>query len=152
MPQPPGRVHATSREGASPTARDGRVILFDGVCRLCNAWVRFILRFDRRRRFRLCSMQSGSGQQILRRLGLPTRDFQSLVYLEEGVVHQRSEAILRILAQLPPPWPLLCLFRLVPAFIRDGFYDRVARHRYRIFGRYDHCPLPDAGNRDRFLE
>ncbi len=152
MPQRQCRVHATSREEAPPAGWNERVILFDGVCRLCNFWVRFVLRFDRRRQFLLCSMQSASGQRLLRWLGLPTREFQSLVYLDNGVAHQRSEAVLRILGRLPPPWPLLRVFRLVPAGLRDWLYDRIARHRYRIFGRYDHCPLPDSGSRDRFLE
>lgn len=128
-----------------------RVVLFDGVCRLCNGWAKFLIRHDRERRFRLCSVQSAEGQAILQWFGLPTGHFDTMAYVEGAELFVRSTALLRILAQLPAPWRLLAGLRLIPRALRDWGYDRIALNRYRLFGRHDSCLLPSADHARRFL-
>lgn len=128
-----------------------RVVLFDGVCKLCNGWAQFLIRHDPEQRFRLCSVQSLEGQTILRWFGLPTEYFDTMAYVEGTELFVRSTAVLRILAQLPAPWRLLAWLRLIPRPLRDWCYDRIALNRYRLFGRYDSCLLPSADHARRFL-
>jgi predicted DCC family thiol-disulfide oxidoreductase YuxK len=132
------------------TASD-RVVFFDGVCRLCSAWARFLIRFDRSRVFKLATIQSPEGQAILRWLGLPTDSFQTMVLVEGNRHYLRSAAFIRVVARLPFPWPLLTVTWLVPAPIRDWLYDRVALNRYALFGRHDVCLLPNPDHESRFL-
>lgn len=128
-----------------------RVVLFDGVCKLCNGWAKFLIRQDRQRRFKLASVQSPQGQAILAFYGLPIDRFDTMAYVEGPQLHVRSDAVLRILAQLPRPWRWLRLLRCVPAGLRDWLYDRVALNRYRLFGRHASCLLPHPDHRERFL-
>lgn len=128
-----------------------RVVLFDGLCRLCNGWVRFLIRHDPQQRFRLASVQSVQGQALLAWSGLPSERFDTMAYLEDGQLLVRSDALLRIVAQLPGPWRLLALLRVLPRPVRDWCYDRIALNRYRLFGRYDSCLVPDPDHERRFL-
>lgn len=129
-----------------------KVILFDGVCRLCNGWVRFLLKYDTRATFKLCSVQSEEGKAILSHFGFPTETYDTLLLVEGGQVSTRSEAILRVLRQLPGPWRFFLVLRVIPRGLRDWCYDRIAAHRYRLFGRYDQCTVPPESSRKRFLE
>ena len=128
-----------------------RLVLFDGVCKLCNGWAKFLIRHDRQQLFRLASVQSAEGQAILQYFGLPLDRFDSMAYVEDGQLLVRSTAVLRILAQLSPPWRWLAWLRLCPEPLRDWCYDRIALNRYRLFGRYDSCLLPSADHAKRFL-
>jgi predicted DCC family thiol-disulfide oxidoreductase YuxK len=128
-----------------------RVVLFDGVCKLCNGWAKFLIRHDPELRFRLASVQSAEGQALLEWGGLPTDHFDSMALIENGQMLLRSDAVLRIVAQLPGAWRHLARLRLIPRPIRDWCYDRIALNRYRLFGRYDSCLLPNADHARRFL-
>ncbi|OHC34748.1 MAG: thiol-disulfide oxidoreductase [Pseudomonadales bacterium RIFCSPLOWO2_12_59_9] len=128
-----------------------RLVLFDGVCKLCNGWAKFLIRHDRQRLFRLASVQSAEGQAILQYFGLPLDRFDTMAYVEDGQMLVRSSAVLRILALLPQPWRWLARLRLCPEPLRDWCYDRIALNRYRLFGRYDSCLLPSADHAKRFL-
>lgn len=128
-----------------------RLVLFDGVCKLCNGWAKFLIRHDRQQLFRLASVQSAEGQAILQYFGLPLDRFDTMAYVEDGQLLVRSTAVLRILAQLSPPWRWLVWLRLCPEVLRDWCYDRIALNRYRLFGRYDRCLLPSADHAKRFL-
>lgn len=128
-----------------------RVVLFDGVCKLCNGWANFLIRHDRAQHFRLCSVQSEQGQALLAWFGLPTDHFDTMAYLEDGQLFVRSDAVLRILGQLPRPWRAPAVFRVLPRALRDWCYDRIALNRYRLFGRYDTCLLPSPDHAKRFL-
>lgn len=142
-----------SADNLPPFIQPGeRLVLFDGVCKLCNAWVKFLIRHDRQRRLRLASVQSAQGQAILAWFGLPTERFESMAYVEGGELFVRSTAVLRIVAQLPWPWRAFALLRLCPRPLRDWCYDRIALNRYRLFGRYDSCLLPDPDHERRFLQ
>ncbi|WP_250463983.1 thiol-disulfide oxidoreductase DCC family protein [Microbulbifer litoralis] len=133
-----------------------KIILFDSQCNLCNGWSRFVLERDRDAVFTLCRVQSPAGQQLLTRLGLPLDRYETVILLECRGDHceqyHRSEAALRIIARLPGPWRHLALLRIVPRPLRDWIYDRIARNRYRLFGRPAQCRLPDAAEEHRFLE
>ncbi len=128
-----------------------RIILFDGVCSLCNGWVRFILRFDRAQVFKLCAVQSSTGQDILAYFNYPTTEFNTMLYIENGKHFERSSALIRVIRLLPFPFKLLAITWLFPKPIRDWGYDLIARNRYRLFGRKDSCFLPDPRHNDRFL-
>ena len=128
-----------------------RVVLFDGVCKLCGAWARFLIRFDRHHVFKLASVQSEEGKAILQWLGMPTETFKTMVLVEGPRAFLQSTAFIRVMARLPFPWPLAAASWLIPAFIRNWLYDRVALNRYAIFGRHDVCVLPSPDHERRFL-
>nr|WP_313404186.1 thiol-disulfide oxidoreductase DCC family protein [Pseudomonas sp.] len=128
-----------------------RVVLFDGVCKLCNGWAKFLIRHDPARQFRLASVQSAQGQALLAWYGLPTDRFDTMALIDEAGLHVRSTALLRILSRLPQSWRALRLLRLVPRPLRDWCYDRIALNRYRLFGRHAVCLLPTADHAERFL-
>lgn len=125
------------------------VILFDGVCNLCNAWVDFVVRHDPEGRFRFAALQSEAAGDLLR--GAPPDLPDSIVLVEDGTVWVRSTAALRVARGLGLPWSLAWIFILVPRSVRDAVYDWVARNRYRWFGRRDTCRIPTPEERARFL-
>jgi predicted DCC family thiol-disulfide oxidoreductase YuxK len=127
------------------------VVLFDGVCNLCNGAVRFIIARDPGARYRFAALDSASAQAALQRAGVSGTLRDSIVLLDEKGVSTRSTAALRIARRLAPPWPLLYGFILVPRVLRDAVYDFVARNRYRWFGRQEVCMVPTPGLEDRFL-
>jgi predicted DCC family thiol-disulfide oxidoreductase YuxK len=131
---------------------DGPILLFDGVCNLCNAAVRFVIRFDAAARFQFAPLQSAVGQALLERHGLATADFDSVVLIEDGDYATKSTAALRVARQLDGPWPLLYPLIVLPERVRDRAYDVVADYRYRLFGRKDECPVPDPEIRERFAD
>jgi predicted DCC family thiol-disulfide oxidoreductase YuxK len=132
------------------------IILFDSQCNLCNGWSRFILKLDTRQHFTLCRAQSPAGQQLLKLVNQPLDNYQSMIYLERQAgqltAHYRSDAALRIVAQLPGHWQKLTLLRYIPCALRDAIYNLIARNRYRLFGKPPQCRLPDASEQQRFLE
>lgn len=138
---------------AEPGARGdgGAVVLFDGVCNLCNGSVQFIVRHDPAGRFRFASLQSREGQALLRRHGLDPADLFSVILVEGGRAYSRSDAALRIAGGLSGGWRAAGALRVVPRPLRDLVYGWVARNRYRWFGRQDACMIPTPELRGRFL-
>jgi predicted DCC family thiol-disulfide oxidoreductase YuxK len=135
-----------------PDFDDGRpIIVFDGHCVFCSGWVRFILKRDRRARFRFIAAQTPLGDALYRHYGLDTRDYETNMLLSRGRATVKSEATIRMLTGLGFPWSLAVLFRIIPLRLRDAVYAFVARHRFRIAGRRDSCYLPTAEERARFL-
>jgi predicted DCC family thiol-disulfide oxidoreductase YuxK len=128
-----------------------RIILFDGFCNLCSTWVRVLHRLDRKQVFQFAPLQSPEIQAMISRASPEPPAADSVLYLEKGDFYQKSEAVLRILGALSFPWNLFRIFMVIPRPIRDRIYDFVARHRYRWFGKKDHCLLPSASLKDRFL-
>lgn len=129
----------------------GDIIVFDGVCVLCSGWVRFLLRVDRRARYRFAAMQSRSGRELLAAHGLDPEDPASFLLVTPTRVWTNSDAIVRVLAGLGHVWRVAHVLRVIPAGLRDPLYRLLARSRYRVFGRRDTCLVPDAATRDRFL-
>lgn len=133
------------------------LLLYDGVCGLCDRFVRFVLAHDRGRRFRFAAMQSPVGRNLVSAFGRDPNRLDTVYVIVEyrsaaGRVLSRSAAALFVLGQLGWPWRLATVLRRVPAAPRDWLYDRVAAHRYRLFGRHASCPAPDPRHRDRFLD
>jgi len=147
-----GPADAGVDSGATATEIDGPVLLFDGVCNLCNGFVRFVIRFDEAGTFRFAPLQSDVGQALLDRHDLPTEEFDSVVLIEDGEYATKSTAALRVARRLDGPWPLAYPFVYLPEGLRDWVYDFVADNRYRVFGKKDACPVPDPEIRERFLD
>ena len=135
----------------SDVPADRALVLFDGVCNLCNGFVQFVLRRDPQGRVAFASLQSELGQTVLQALDLPTAQLGTVLLIEDGRVYQRSDVPLRLSRHLSGAWPLVCHLRLLPRFLRDRVYDFVARHRYRWFGKQDQCMLPRPEWRARFV-
>jgi len=132
-------------------SHDDKIIIFDGTCGLCHAWVRFIIRFDDTAIFRFASAQSEYGQTILERLNMQAVIFETMLYVEQGAVYTKSESFLKIVSHLPMPVRLLSCLNIFPGPLRDFVYDRIARNRYKLFGLRDMCLLTDGRYKDRFL-
>lgn len=145
-----------SASHAADTARGEHLILYDGVCGLCNRFCQFVLAHDARGVFEFASLQSETGRSFLERFGRdPTElDTFGLVanYRSSPALLIKSAAALAVIESLGVPWRWLRVFNIVPAGVRDWSYDRVARHRYRIFGRYDTCLIPSPQQKRRFID
>ena len=128
------------------------LILFDGVCNLCNAWVRFVIRRDPTGIFRFAAQQSPIGQTIIEEHLTGASQLSSVILIEDNAIYLESDAVLRILARLAPPWSWITFFRIVPRRVRDACYRFIAKHRYRWFGRTEVCQVPSADLRSRFIE
>lgn len=131
------------------------IILFDGVCNLCNASVQFVIERDPTAIFRFSALQSDFGRAILAKNGLYTEGslsaLNSIILLENDVVYDRSTAALRIAKRLSGGIQLMAVFLIVPKFMRDFFYKIIAKNRYRWFGKQESCWLPTKELKARFL-
>jgi predicted DCC family thiol-disulfide oxidoreductase YuxK len=139
------------------TTENAPVLLYDGVCGFCNKSVQTIIAHDRRGVMRFAALQSEFARSVVERHS-ELKNVDSLVLVErsqetdEERVHVRSAAALRVASYLGGFWKLLLAFKVVPAPIRDYFYDLFARHRYRLFGKHDACLLPPPEVRARFID
>ena len=130
--------------------------MYDGTCGLCNACVRLLLRIDKAGTLRFAPLQGATAQAILRGRGLPTEDFDSLIFVpdfpgEDGPHWTRTDGMLRVLAEIGGVWRVVSWLRVLPAWLRDPLYKLVARLRYRLFGEYRPRPLKKAEWAERFL-
>jgi predicted DCC family thiol-disulfide oxidoreductase YuxK len=133
------------------------IVLYDGVCGLCNRLNQFLLKRDTHDLFLFASLQSGLAASLLKRHGADPRDLDTvyvvLDYDQPGErLLARSDAILHLVTQLDGVWKWARVGRLLPKVLRDGIYKAVARNRYRVFGKHDSCMLPDPKHRHKFLE
>ena len=126
------------------------LIVFDGECVLCSGFFRFMLRHDRKNRFSFATAQSPLGQQIYQALGLPLVDFETNLVITGGTIFQRLDAFAAAMRALGSIWHLPALVRFLPRPIKDFAYHRIARNRYRLFGRYEACMIPTPELRARF--
>lgn len=129
----------------------GPIILFDAECILCSANAQFVLSNDRKKRFRLASMQGEVGSALYRRFGIDPTNPDSIIVVDGEHMLRDSDAVLSIYGGLGWPWKALTVFRLIPRAIRDPLYLLIARNRYRIFGKRESCWLPAPEYRDRLL-
>lgn len=137
----------------TPPLPEGPVLLFDGVCNLCDRTVNFILRHDRRGELLLAPLQSNAAERLLAGTPLRPADLRSLILVDHGRVWLRSRAVMEVGKRMGGPWKLLGLLgHLLPRPLRDALYDWVARNRYRWFGRRDSCRMATPAERERFLE
>jgi predicted DCC family thiol-disulfide oxidoreductase YuxK len=127
------------------------IVLFDGICNLCNGLVRFIIKRDRSGKFKFASLQSEVGQRWLMKFGLAKNEFESFVLIRDEKYFLKSAAALKMLVELGGIWKIFYVFILVPRPVRDFIYDRIAKSRYRIFGKRDVCMIPKPELQERFL-
>lgn len=128
---------------------DDDVILYDGVCVFCSRWVRFVVKRDVARRFRFTAIQSGYGTRMAQAFGINPDDPDTNAVIHGGVAYFKSDAALTVFSNLPG-W--VNVLRSVPKPLRDVVYSLVARNRYRIFGKYEECFVPDAELQARVME
>jgi predicted DCC family thiol-disulfide oxidoreductase YuxK len=128
------------------------VILFDGVCNLCNGFVQFVLKRDKNKTFQFASLQSKYGTDLSLHFNLPTVNFDTVVLYDGEKILTKSDAILKITSSLKGIWKATVVFMIVPRFIRNWVYRLVAKNRYKIFGKKDKCMVPDWDVKDRFLD
>lgn len=126
-----------------------KVILFDGICGLCNAWVDFVLRRDRANTFKFATLQGAFAQ---RRVPLAAESLDSVVLISGDRTFYKSSAALRILADLGGLWPLVSALLVIPPFLRNAIYDLIAANRYRLFGKRENCRVPTKEEKDSFLD
>jgi predicted DCC family thiol-disulfide oxidoreductase YuxK len=141
----------------SSEATGAHLVLYDGVCALCNGLVQFLLVHDRRRLFKFASLQSVRGRTVVAESGGNPDELNSFYVVKDyRTAHPqafvRSRAALFMVGQLGWPWKLLRVAGVLPTFVLDRAYDAIARSRYRVFGRYDQCLLPRPEFRDRFVD
>jgi len=127
------------------------IVIFDGMCVLCSGSATFVLRHDRRQRFRLLTAQSALGHALYVHYGLDPQDYKTMILIADGIAYFKSEAGIRIAESLGLPWSLAAACRILPRRLRDRLYGGIARNRYRIFGRRQHCYLASEADRARFL-
>lgn len=126
------------------------IILFDGVCNLCDGFVQRIIAADQKDFFRFASLQSEAGRSLL--VPYPDlKEMKSIVYFENGKVYTKANAALKISAHLGGSWKLLKLGYAIPNFLRNGIYDLIAKNRYKWFGKKDQCVVPTAELKAKFL-
>lgn len=129
------------------------VVLYDGVCNVCNESVQFILARDPSGYFRFAALQSEVGKQLLTPFGLRDMPLSTLVLIEDGRVYLKSTAVLRVARRLGALWPLLArLLTPIPRVLRDALYSALIKHRYRVFGKSEQCLVPTPALRERFLD
>ncbi|MFC6281264.1 MULTISPECIES: thiol-disulfide oxidoreductase DCC family protein [Polaromonas] len=128
------------------------IVVFDAQCLLCNGWVQFLLKHDRRGRFQFAAIQGDVGRRLLADAGLQVEGLQTLLLVDRGQSWQHTDAILRILHALGWPWRAAWAAWLVPAPLRNGLYRLIARNRYWLFGRSEYCLVPDSKVAKRFLD
>jgi predicted DCC family thiol-disulfide oxidoreductase YuxK len=127
------------------------VVLFDGVCNLCNGSVLFIIGRDPNAQFRFAALDSEAGRRLLQECGIRCTLPDSVALIERAIIYTRSSAALRIARRLRFPWPLVYALIVVPRPLRDAVYDLIAHHRYRWFGKRDACVVPTPELRSRFF-
>lgn len=128
-----------------------RVLLFDGVCGLCNAGIDFLVRIDRDQKLRYAPLQGDTAAALREEHPAIPKELESVVLVDDGVVYLKAKAVARVARYLPWPWKVAYALAVFPRWLTDPFYDLVARSRYRLFGKKDVCRIPEPHERALFL-
>ncbi|MEL6811775.1 MAG: thiol-disulfide oxidoreductase DCC family protein [Bacteroidota bacterium] len=131
--------------------RNHKIILFDGVCNLCNSSVIFVIKRDKKDVFRFSALQEGAGPRLVQKYGIDTRKTDSIILIENGKAYVKSTAALRIARNLGGAYPLLFGFMILPNFLRNWVYDFIARNRYKWYGKKESCMIPTPELKSKFL-
>ncbi|WP_039018996.1 thiol-disulfide oxidoreductase DCC family protein [Halocynthiibacter namhaensis] len=131
---------------------DNPIIVFDGECVLCSRFFHFVLKHDKSQQFRFIIAQSDLGEGLYQSLNLPTDDYETNLVIVRGQVFQKADAFAAVMRELGGPWRIFALILHVPHWLKNPLYSRIARNRYRIWGRHDQCMMPDDALRSRFLD
>ena len=127
------------------------MILFDGVCNLCNGAIQFIIRRDKKNIFRFASLQSDVARNMLTSAGLPSDKLDSIIVIKNNRVYRESDAAIEIAKEFSGAWKVLAGLRIFPRFLRDPAYRLIAANRYRLFGKKDVCMIPTPELKSKFL-
>jgi len=130
---------------------DKPILLFDGVCNLCNGFVQFVIKIDPQGKFRFASLQSDIGQELLTQHRLSPKSLNTVVMIDGSRAYTRSDVPLEAARKLGGFWTLFYVFKIIPRSLRDGIYNWIAQNRYRWFGKKDECWLPTPDLKERFL-
>lgn len=128
------------------------ILLFDGVCNLCNGFVQFVIKRDEKGLFRFTALQSEPGQELLATYQQERSNFSTVILIENGQVYTHSDVALIVAKRLGGLWSLFYIFKIIPRPVRDSIYNWVARNRYRWFGEKPQCMIPTPDIKSRFLE
>jgi len=129
-----------------------KIILFDGVCNLCNGAITFIIQRDKKDIFRYALLQSEIGKELAAKHHIDIDKVDSIILVTEDKAYAKSTAALRIAKHLSAGWPLLSAFLILPRFLRDAVYDFIARNRYKWFGKKEACMIPTPELKSKFLD
>ena len=128
------------------------LILFDGVCNFCNFWVNFALKRDRKKKLKFTTLQGETAKQLLLKYNINPTSLSSVILIDNGKAYTQSSAAIRICKYLNGGWKLFYGLMIIPKFIRDFFYNIIARNRYKWFGKKEECMMPAAELKERFLD
>ena len=128
-----------------------KIVLFDGVCNLCNHSVQFIIKHDAKKQFKFASLQSVIAKDLLKQHGIVDYELNSIVFIDGNRLYLQSTAALKIAKYLDGAWFLLPLLMIIPKFIRDAVYRFIAKHRYKWFGKQESCLIPTEEQKELFL-
>ena len=132
--------------------RDAPVILFDGVCNFCNYWVNFAIKRDPEKKLKFTTLQGETAKQVLPKYNINPTSLSSVIFIDNGNAYTQSSASIRICKYLNGGWKLFYGLMIIPKFIRDFFYNIIARNRYKWFGKKESCMVPTPELRERFLD
>lgn len=128
------------------------LIVFDGVCVLCNGFVQFVLRNDKAQTFQFLTAQSARGEALYAQLGLKHGDYDTNLVFIDGQLYEKLDAFLAVMRQLGWPWRIVLPLGYLPLPVKNWLYNRIARNRYLLFGKRDVCMVPSTAVRSRFLD
>lgn len=128
------------------------LLLFDGVCNLCNNAVQFVIKHDNSQSIYFASLQSETGKHYLQKARLPTKELKSLIFIDKGTIHTRSSGALQMSKYLNYPWKIAYVFILFPKPLRDLVYNLIAKNRYKWFGKKEECMIPTPSVKARFVD
>ncbi len=130
----------------------GLIIVFDGICNLCESSVNFVIRWDKKGQFKFAQAQSQIGIDLQNQYGINILDLETMILVKGEVAYTKSDAAIEIAKNLDGYWKMFSFIIVVPKSVRDWVYSRIAKNRYRWFGKKDSCMIPTVDSRSRFLE
>tara|TARA_B110000858_G_scaffold66755_1_gene77542 strand:+ start:609 stop:1013 length:405 start_codon:yes stop_codon:yes gene_type:complete len=133
-------------------ARNKHIIFFDGVCNMCNSFVRLIIKLDYKEQFIFCPISSKKGQKIINKFSLDLKNIDSILLLKNNKITLKSEAVIEILVSLNLLFRFFLILKILPSKLLDLIYDFIAKYRYKLFGRKESCIIPDEKYKSRFTE
>ena len=133
-------------------ARNKHIIFFDGVCNMCNSFVRLIIKLDYKEQFIFCPISSKKGQKIINKFNLELKNIDSIILLKNNKITLKSEAVIEILVSLNFFFRFFLILKILPSKLLDLIYDFIAKYRYKLFGRKESCIIPGEKYKSRFTE
>jgi|ERR1017187_3750015 predicted DCC family thiol-disulfide oxidoreductase YuxK len=128
------------------------VILFDGVCNLCNGFVKFVIKHDKQNRFQFASLQSNYGIELMNYFHLDSNNLETVLLFNGNKIYNKSDAVIHIINSFGGLWKTVVIFRMLPKFLRNYFYDLIARQRNTLFGTSESCMVPDDKYNNKFID